>query len=183
MRRVLNRFCSPTLLLAVAAVIFAGTGSAIAARLITSKQIKDGSIQLKDLSKKARQALSGGRGPQGPSGFNGTPGAPGAPGLPAPASGSRFSATVLGDGTLVAARSSAGTSAVKTATGAYTVVFDRDISACAYVATPMNPLAAPETIQVAVQGNAVTANKGVFLQTANNAGTLVDSGLFLVVSC
>ena len=64
-----------------AGVAFAlgATGSATAAALITGKQIKDGTITAKDLSKSLRAKL-GVRGPTGPTGAAGAPGAPGAPG-------------------------------------------------------------------------------------------------------
>jgi len=75
MRRLLRRRPSPGLIVGIIAVVIAGTGSAIAASQITSKQIKNGTIQLVDISKSARLALQGGRGPQG---APGTPGAPGA---------------------------------------------------------------------------------------------------------
>lgn len=58
------------------------SGSAAAASLITTAQIKDGSIQAKDLSTKARTALKGNRGPSGIAGSRGATGAPGAPGAP-----------------------------------------------------------------------------------------------------
>jgi Collagen triple helix repeat (20 copies) len=70
------------------------SGSAVATSLITGKQIKDGSIQLKDLSASARAALKGERGqagkdgetgtqgPQGPGGAKGDAGAQGAQGAP-----------------------------------------------------------------------------------------------------
>jgi hypothetical protein len=45
--------------------------------VITGKQIKDGSVQSKDLSKKARAQLRGQKGPQGPAGAAGAAGAPG----------------------------------------------------------------------------------------------------------
>ena len=70
----------------------ATTGSAVAASLITSKQIKDGSIEVKDLSKKAKKALKGkaavgqrgANGAQGPQGAQGAPGAQGAQGEAGP---------------------------------------------------------------------------------------------------
>src|SRR5262249_44963770 len=46
-------------------------GTAVAATLITSKQIKNGTIQTKDISRKARNAL---KGQQGPRGLQGPPG-------------------------------------------------------------------------------------------------------------
>ena len=78
---------SPSLMVAIAAVGIASTGSAVAASLITTKQIKNGTIQLVDISKKTREALQGGRGPQGPpgpAGANGTIGKDGAQGVPGP---------------------------------------------------------------------------------------------------
>jgi hypothetical protein len=80
-----NRRPSPSLLVAVAAVVLASTGSAVAAKvMITSKDIKNGTIQVADLSKSARDALSSNRGPQGAAGANGAPGANGAAGAQGP---------------------------------------------------------------------------------------------------
>lgn len=62
-------------------------GTAGAAKLLTGKDIKDGSIGLKDLSRRARSALkgaAGARGPQGPKGDSGSPGGPGSSGSTAP---------------------------------------------------------------------------------------------------
>jgi hypothetical protein len=59
---------SPGLVVALVALIVAMSGSAIAASFITSSQIKDGTIQLKDISAKARKGLRGVRGPAGPVG-------------------------------------------------------------------------------------------------------------------
>ena len=66
----------------VLAVAVAGTSVAepvrdAATRLVTGKQIKDRSIGLRELSRKARRALrgaTGATGPQGPRGPAGTPG-------------------------------------------------------------------------------------------------------------
>jgi collagen triple helix repeat protein len=80
---------SGPMVVALLALVMATTGSAVAASLITSKQIKDGSIQTKDISKKALKALKGKTGPpgavgapgaQGPQGAQGAAGAPGAKG-------------------------------------------------------------------------------------------------------
>jgi hypothetical protein len=65
---------------AIAALVFATAGSAVAASLITSKQIKDGTIQTRDISKKARTQLkgkTGAAGPRGPAGPKGDVGAKG----------------------------------------------------------------------------------------------------------
>ena len=80
-RNVLRYAVVAALALAVGAA-----GSAGAAALITGKSIKNGSIGLKDLSKKARVKLmrghTGPQGLQGPPGTQGLPGAPGQPGAP-----------------------------------------------------------------------------------------------------
>src|SRR3954454_21460590 len=65
---------SASLVIAIIALVAACSGSAVAASLITSKQIKDGSIQVKDLSKKARGSLVGKRGLNGPAGTSGAKG-------------------------------------------------------------------------------------------------------------
>ncbi len=61
----------------------AGGGTATAARLITGKDIKNGSIGVKDLSKPVRAKLkrTGTTGPSGPTGDQGPKGEPGPPGL------------------------------------------------------------------------------------------------------
>jgi hypothetical protein len=76
---------SSSFAVALVALLVALSGSAVAASLITGKQIKDGTIQVKDLSKKARKALHTGAttgipGPQGPSGPQGPGGESGAQG-------------------------------------------------------------------------------------------------------
>ena len=86
----LKQYLTPSRSMAVAliALIVAMSGSAVAATLITSKQIKDGTIQTKDISKKARAQLAakassvpGPQGPAGPAGPKGDKGDPGATGL------------------------------------------------------------------------------------------------------
>src|SRR3954470_10525714 len=59
---------SGSMVVAVVALLVALSGSAVAASLITSKQIKDGTIQTKDLAKTARASLKGKAGPAGPAG-------------------------------------------------------------------------------------------------------------------
>jgi len=76
---------SGPLAVAFLALVIAMSGSAVAASLITSKQIKDGTIQVKDISKTARAQLApkaavGVPGPQGPAGSQGPNGDAGAQG-------------------------------------------------------------------------------------------------------
>lgn len=72
---------------AVGAVALAvgAAGTAGAAKLITGKQIKDGSIETRDLSKKARAALKGATGKTGAAGAPGAAGAVGPAGPAGPA--------------------------------------------------------------------------------------------------
>ena len=83
---------SAALVVALVALFAACSGTAVAAKLITGKQIanntvtgadvKKGSLQATDLSGKARAALQGATGAQGPAGPAGAKGADGAPGAP-----------------------------------------------------------------------------------------------------
>jgi hypothetical protein len=130
---------SGSMVVAIIALVLAMGGSAVAASLITSKQIKDGTIQTKDISKKARNALKGQRGPAGltgatgPAGPAGPAGAAGAKGdkgdkgdTGAPGS-ARAYARVLANGTLDAARSKNITAVTHPGTGAYCIHLDSSI--------------------------------------------------------
>jgi hypothetical protein len=91
MKRLLDRLTpSGSMVVALIALLAALSGSAVAATLITSSQIKDGTIQTKDISKKARTGLKGNAGPRGVRGDVG-PGGPAGPkgdtGDPGPATG------------------------------------------------------------------------------------------------
>lgn len=81
MRRILKERVA-TALVVVIAMIIASAATAGAASLITGKQIKDGSIGARDLTKAVRQQLAcaGVPGPQGPAGAKGETGAKGDPG-------------------------------------------------------------------------------------------------------
>ena len=76
---------SPGVVLAALALVVALSGSAVGASLITSKQIKNGTIRISDLSPSARAALKGRTGPIGPkgdAGVGGLQGSRGAEGVP-----------------------------------------------------------------------------------------------------
>lgn len=77
MRKLVRHHTSPALIVALIALVVAMSGSAVAASLITGKQIKNGTIQRIDLSKKAKASLKGPQGPQGPQGPKGDQGDPG----------------------------------------------------------------------------------------------------------
>ena len=68
---------------AVAAVVAAASGTA-ATIVVTSANIKNGTIQTIDISAKAKRALSGQRGPRGFAGATGAQGSQGPTGLQGP---------------------------------------------------------------------------------------------------
>jgi hypothetical protein len=79
------------LIAAVVSAVIASTTATAATIVVTSKNIKNGTIQTVDISAKAKRALKGNRGPrgftgaqgpQGPQGLKGDAGATGAPGAP-----------------------------------------------------------------------------------------------------
>jgi hypothetical protein len=90
---------SPGLIVAVIALVAAMSGSAIAVSAITGSQIKDGTIGVNDLSKKAvgklhgargRPGRAGARGPQGPKGDAGALGPQGQKGDTGPSDAFSF---------------------------------------------------------------------------------------------
>lgn len=83
---------SPALIVAVGALVLALAGTApaqsvvaSATRLVTGKSIRDGSVELRDLSRRARAQLRGKQGSPGAAGRPGLQGATGRPGEPGPA--------------------------------------------------------------------------------------------------
>lgn len=66
----------------IVSVVISGTASAGVTTLITSRQIKDHTIQLRDISPSALGQMQGQTGAQGVPGSKGDTGAPGAQGLP-----------------------------------------------------------------------------------------------------
>ena len=90
MRSIAKTRHSPALVVAIAALLVALSGSATAAVVMTGKQIKDGTVTGKDvknrtlgtnkLSRKTVSSLKGQRGPAGPQGPQGPKGEPGVQG-------------------------------------------------------------------------------------------------------
>jgi hypothetical protein len=80
-------------IIAFVALFAALGGTAIAAKKFTGKDIKDGSLGLRDLSTSAKQALKGATGPRGAQGAPGAPGPAGPAGAPG-AAGARGPAGV-----------------------------------------------------------------------------------------
>src|ERR1044072_9741659 len=65
------------LFLALGGTTYAASTALIGKNTVASPQVVNGSLQTKDLSKKARKALKGNRGLQGPQGLQGPKGATG----------------------------------------------------------------------------------------------------------
>jgi hypothetical protein len=106
----------PGTVLGIIALIVALSGSVYAATSlptssVASAQIKNGSIQLKDLSPAARRALRGARGPAGPAGPAGAAGTAGATGAKGADGTARAFGFVSSQGVLLSARSKNITSA------------------------------------------------------------------------
>jgi hypothetical protein len=147
-------------------------------RSLTSDDVTDGSLRGIDFA--AGELPSGSAGPPGPKGDSGEKGEAGPPGGAATA----LWAVVLGsNGALV--RGSGTESTTRLAPGQYRVVFDRDVSACAYVATAGNPSNSntnpPRAFaSVAPQTGSPST---VFIEMRDDAGYDVDSSFHLAVFC
>jgi hypothetical protein len=73
------------LIAAVVSAVVAAASATAATIIVTSKNIKDGTIQTIDISAKAKRALKGNRGPRGPQGPSGPAGSQGTSGQAGPA--------------------------------------------------------------------------------------------------
>ncbi len=83
--RILKRLVpTPSLIAAIVILVLVGGGSAVAGSLVTSAQIKDRTIQLKDLNRKTIKSLKGKRGPAGKQGIQGEQGIQGIQGEQGP---------------------------------------------------------------------------------------------------
>jgi hypothetical protein len=176
MRRIARRL-SPSMAVAVFALVFAMGGGAYAAKryLINStKQINPRVLR----ALKGRTGATGAQGPQGPPGAKGDPGQQGPPG----AAATTLWAVVNSDGTL--ARGSHVTSTLQVRTGGYGVLFDRDVSSCAYEATlgDGTVTAANYSGNAAVTGKAGSVN-GVFVNTFDTTGTATNYPFHVAVFC
>lgn len=151
----------------------------------------NGAMFVRDACKKKETPVDlaqfGAVGPTGPTGADGAPGA----------DATALWAVVRGDGTLVrgshvtsstklellAISGNAGPAAV--GDGQYEVVFDRDVTGCAYVATL--GLGVLEIVTVPHGGITVEPRvmkpNGVFLSTFDETATAADSGFHLAVFC
>lgn len=183
-----QRRLNPALLISVAALVLALTGSAVAAKryLITNtKQISP--AVLKQLTKLAKEGSSGPAGSAGAAGAAGSAGADGISGERGPAGpGAEVHwAVVNGDATLDRDGSGEVTvSRIGEAEGTYVVAFDRDVTQCAYEAA----IGRAGTESVEDPGFATVVRRfgvpnGVLVQTYDVGGDRVDKGFHLAVFC
>jgi hypothetical protein len=146
---------------------------------VTSVKIKDGSIRAADLA--AGTLKAGGVGPAGPKGDAGPPGPKGDIG-PAGASATALWAVVRGNGTL--ARASHVALTEQNNPGVYQVVFDRNITDCAFIAgrgaADSSSAADPGEISATRLPGGTT---NVLVVTYNSAGTPADADFHLAVFC
>jgi hypothetical protein len=172
---------------AIVSALVASTTAAAATIVVTSKNIKDGTIQTVDISGQAKRALKGNRGPRGLSGpagaqgiqgVQGPQGAPGATGLQGPKGDPGLQgspgadgktplwAVVFADGSLIRGSHVVSTS-INPVGGAYTVTFDQPVDQCAYVAT-FDGDASPGEITVRNTLDPASVRVQTFTSTGNN---------------
>jgi hypothetical protein len=170
---------SPSMVVALAALFVALSGSAYAALVITGHNIKNGTVTGADIknnslaSKDIKHNSIGGVAIK-ESALGTVPGALQADGL------SRW-AVVSASGQLVRGRNV--TSVARTSSGRYQVIFNRDVRNCAYIATLGDPSASgPSSGQIGTSSLASNVN-GVSVRTTDANGTAGNRSFHMIVPC
>jgi hypothetical protein len=192
---------SPALVVACIALIVAlgGVGYAAVAipkNSVGSAQVRNGSLQQSDLSKRTITALHGARGEQGtqgipgpkgnpgatgPRGLQGTPGAQGSKGDKGDPATGTFAFGMMPGG-FVPAKSSGVVSANHLGTGFYRVTFDHDVSHCVTFAnTPQNADSFAYAVQTA-QDTASSVSVETFVLSNGNL-TSADRLYYVTAIC
>lgn len=191
---------SQLLLVFVLGLVIATAASAGAASLITGKQIKNGSITSKDLSKAVRAQLKkagrigktgpvGPVGPVGPSGVAGAAGAKGATGATGPAGSALGYAHVSANGTVDKALNVATAEVTKPAASTGFYCFSGlNFTATNASVTLEEPFPAGETLGLAPRVTVGTPNAGfgcpagttVLVSIRKDAGGLEDHGFYIL---
>jgi hypothetical protein len=179
----------PVIASVIVSLVVGGVGSATAASLITGKQIKNGSIQYSDLSKKAKKKLRGKRGKTGAAGVGGAKGDQGAKGDPG-ASATKLWAAVDGDPVTPTIVRGSGAVAVSRFGGAgqFKVKFDRDVRDCAWIATVGDPStdgswSSISSRSIATSFSTVLNQSDEVLVETSNTTTNVNQDFFIAVFC
>jgi len=197
MRRLRRLKLSPSLVVASLALLVALGGTSVAAvsqlvprnsvgtpqlrnDAVTSKKVRNGSLLRVDF--RAGQVPAGPTGPQGAQGATGPAGAAGPTGPTGPAgSVTKLTAVINSSGSI--ARSQGTTSAGRTATGQYEVIFTQNVTQCTYNATLGNATTGtPAAGSIGVASRSGQVN-GVFVATYNSTGVATDRSFHLTVVC
>jgi Collagen triple helix repeat (20 copies) len=204
MSRLTHYRPSPAMFVACAALLISLGGVSYAAitlppNSVGTMQLKNGAVNKKKINPKTLKGLKGNRGTQGiqgPKGSTGAKGNPGAQGSP----GAKGNPGAKGDPGIPATklwailnpsgivRGSGATSSTNPGTGFYTVVFDQDVSHCAYLATPGSaggtdpPSVSPPPGDVSVSPLSGNAN-GVVVVRADATGALSNTAVYVAVFC
>lgn len=177
----------------VIGLVVATAGTATAAKLITGKQIKDGTISRSDLTKALQQQLAktGAAGAAGPAGAQGPAGVPGAPGTPgaagkAGADGSAVAyATVATGGTLVPGRGAkliADANVFKSGSFVALYCFSGLPITVNAVNVTMTSGGAAVNGQVGYDTGGCPSGTQFFVRTTNSSGVLTDGSFTVVVN-
>jgi hypothetical protein len=149
---------------------------------VTSSKVKNFSLLKSDFA--PNQIPAGARGPVGPPGTPGAPGSrgPTGPQGPAGASGSSLWAVINPTGTL--ARGAGVLSVSHTATGYYRIQFNKNITACAWLATVGSATSVTSFafIETELQSG-TTDTVHVEVRDTADANIAVDRGFHLAVFC
>jgi hypothetical protein len=160
------------------------TGAGIKDHTITAADVKNHSLLAKDFKRgqlpkgatgaTGPQGAQGPQGIQGPQGPKGDTGAPGAPATP-------LWAVVDSTGTLQR-HSAATVSSSSLGTGFYQVIFNRDVSGCAFVGAVSDTSFSSPLGFFSASKRSGNAN-GIFIETANTAGTATSEPFHVAVFC
>ena len=175
MHRIRRLLPSPAMVVAVAALFVALSGSAYAI-VITGASIRNNSVTGADIKNKALHGRD-----VKPDSLGGVPILESRLGPVPRAEGVNRFAVVTAVGTL--ARGRGVTSATRTAEGRYQVIFDRDVRPCAYLVSVGDAGAAgPPQGEAASTALASNVN-GVAIRTESSNGAATDRPFHLIVSC
>ena len=195
MKKLLVRMArqSPAMIVAMLALFVALTGTAVAttSALIGSAQIRNNSITGLDVKNKSLRPIDFRGSVRGPRGLRGLPGATGAtgatgakgdkgdPGVPA----TRLWAVVSNPAGVSNATLVRGAGVVSLSEGTYVeVVFNQDVSNCAFMVSRNSPNTTVETNGFAQAHSGATPN-AVQVATRTEAGLITDGNFHLAVFC
>jgi hypothetical protein len=178
MKRLSGKLTYANVISTFCLVLLLGGGTAYAAsqlgkESVGTKQLAKGAVTPAKLSKASKKTLTGPKGATGAQGIQGIQGKTGEAGKSATA----LWAEVSGAGAVV--KGSGTVSANKLSTGTYQVIFNQNVKACTYQATPAEEEEFGFVIVEPRGGN----EAGVFVETTNTTGTDTDRKFDLAVFC